>query len=60
MGEADAGAFDLALAGLAAQVGGHLVDVGDAGGAERLDMSDSEFDSVTISSVSNSFRQHVQ
>ena len=28
--------FDLSVAGFASQMGGHLVDVGDAGGAERV------------------------
>ena len=36
MGQADLGPLDLPFAGLAPQVGGHLVDVRDAGGAERV------------------------
>src|SRR5260370_17514153 len=36
MGQADPGPLDLPRPGLAAQVGGHLVDVGDAGRPERV------------------------
>ena len=36
LGEGDAGALDLALAGLAAQLPGRLADLGDAGGADRV------------------------
>src|SRR5437588_1949477 len=36
MGEAEIRALDLPLAGLAAQMRRHLVDVGDAGRAERV------------------------
>ena len=36
VGQADLGALDLAVAGLAAQVGGHLPHVGDAGGGDRV------------------------
>ena len=36
MGQPDAGALHLPAAGLAPQMGGDLVDVGDAGGAQRV------------------------
>src|SRR5438876_5612507 len=40
VGEADRGALDLTIAGLAPQVGGDLVDVGGAGGADRVALGD--------------------
>ena len=36
VGQPDLGALDLAVAGLTAQVGGHLPHVGDAGGGDRV------------------------
>src|SRR5690606_37877087 len=36
VGQADLGALDLAVAGLAAEVVAHLPDVGDAGGGDRV------------------------
>src|SRR5947209_18322282 len=40
VGEADLGVGDLAVAGLAPEVGGDLVAVGDAGGADGVALGD--------------------
>ena len=40
LGDRDAGAVDLALAGLAAQLPGRLADLGDAGGADRVTLAE--------------------
>jgi len=40
VGEADLGVWDLAVAGLAAEVGGDLIDVGGAGGADGMALGD--------------------